>query len=171
MRGHFCQIGCRIACVLFIPFCLFSCSTNELILRSKQIIMPDSCTVLDSTSKYVFIHIVRNQSCTQCSVESLYQWNNVLSMIGRDDISYLFVVETREEDTPEIIQESLERRPFAQPLFIDYKHDFIRCNRWMNHRKWNNINDFLIEPKGHILAVGDPMNDLCFLKTIKNFGK
>ncbi|MCQ2167432.1 MAG: hypothetical protein MJY69_02025 [Bacteroidales bacterium] len=100
-------------------------------------------------------------------MSSLYQWNDVIAMIGRKDISYFFIIETRPEDTPETISEALKRRPFTQPMFVDYSNEFLATNRWLKKRKYREINDFVLDKTGAIIKLGDPLNDIRFLSQLK----
>lgn len=147
---------------LFPILCSAKGSYPELL--KKSVVLPDCCSI---TSEYTFIHLVRNQECTKCSVSSLYQWNDVIAMIGRKDISYYFIIETRPEDTPETISEALKRRPFTQPMFVDYSNEFLATNRWLKKRKYREINDFVLDKTGAIIKLGDPLNDIRFLSQLK----
>lgn len=145
------------------------CDAREFnTLLGKTVILPDSQKQIITTSKYTFIHIVRGQECTKCSVGALYQWHNIISLINRDDISYFFIIETRPEDTTEIIQSALERRPFNYPLFIDHSHYFLEKNRWLKKKKYSEINDFILDSSGKVLQIGNPLDDFLFLFYMKN---
>ena len=139
------------------------CLTNDgLTSCKKRMVLPYE--IDDNQYDYVFVHILRGQECTKCSVEGLYQWNSIIRMIGRKEISYLFVIETLEEDTPSVIQEALARRPFSQPMFVDYNHSFLEENKWLTSRRYSETNDFLIDMAGRVVSAGDPMSDMSYLK-------
>ena len=105
---------------------------------------------------------------TECEVNALYQWDNVVSMIGRNDILFLFVIEMHPNDTPDIIAKALSRRPFHQVLYIDYANDFLSNNSWLQNRQYKEYNNFLLNNSGRVIAIGNPLNDLQFMKYMKN---
>ena len=151
-----------IICQLFISFPLSSSVKVKFTeLLGQNVNMPTCCP---DTTTFMFVHIVRGQECTKCSVSSLYQWNDVITMIGRKDISYFFIIETLPEDTPDTIVEVLERRAFFQSLFVDYNHEFLENNKWLKKRKYREFNDFVVDRSGKIVKVGDPLNDFHFLR-------
>lgn len=123
------------------------------------------CNLPDSAD-YCYVHIVRNHDCTRCSIGTLYQWNETISMVGRKDISFLFIVEARPEDTDEIIEEALSRRPFHQSIFIDYSHVLLKENPWISRNK--NIDGFLVDKSFKIISIGNPLIDYRYLKKIKS---
>lgn len=152
--------------ISLITITVVVCAMNrESSLPDKEIILPYD--VADTTS-YVFVHIVRDQKCTECEVNALYQWDNVVSMIGRNDILFLFVIEMHPNDTPDIIAKALSRRPFHQVLYIDYAKDFLNNNSWLQNRQYKEYNNFLLNNSGRVIAIGDPLNDLQFMKYMKN---
>ncbi len=153
--------------ICFIIFLPVSCSDKADFqeLTGKNMIVPDCCLQI---TDYTFIHIVRNQDCTVCSVSSLYQWNSVIDMIDRSDISYCFIVEMRPEDTSDTITEALRKHPFFKPIFIDYDCKFLEDNKWLKRRKYKELNDFVIDKKGTIITTGDPMTDFHFLHQLRN---
>jgi len=87
-------------------------------------------------------------------------------MVGRKDISFLFIVEARPEDTDKIIEEALTRRPFHQSIFIDYSHTLLKENPWINRN--NAIDGFLIDKSFKILSIGNPLIDYRYLKKLKS---
>ena len=148
----------------FFPFsCLPQDSYSELI--GKDVTMP--CRY-DYKTEFTLIHIVRNQECTKCSVSALYQWNDVISQVGRKDISFFYIIETRPEDTPKTIKEALQRRPFSEPMYVDYNHAFLEDNKWLKKRKYREINDMVLNSSGKIVMIGDPLNNFQFLTQMKN---
>lgn len=162
------NINCdmRIVLVLFLMFYVpFVCVAGN---GDKSFTIPCAMNEADTTTNFLFVHIIRGQECTKCSVSSLYQWEKIIAIIGNDNISYLFVVEPHLEDDMSVIQASLERRPFHQPLFIDNKHDLLKQNPWLSKKKYREANGFLIDHCGNIIAIGDPMSNMRFLKYLSN---
>lgn len=129
-RLSFYRVLFQIAC-FFIPIYSLAADNYSRII-GKRVVMPSSYV---DTADYIFIHIVRGQECTECSINALYQWDYIIAMIGRSDTSYYFIVEPRPEDTPESLQASLLDKPFLRPYFVDYTHEFIRDNPWLSRRK------------------------------------
>lgn len=152
---------------LLVLSTFFSCSEESRYVRliGKDLIIPCS---LPDTVEYCFVHIIRNQDCTRCSVGTLYQWNETISMVGSENISFLFIVETRLEDTDEAIEDALLRRPFQQPLFIDFSHTLQKDNPWINRNVYRDINGFLIDKSYKIVSIGNPMIDYHYLKELRS---
>ena len=159
--------GISIAIVMLVISSSVICRTIAIRPVGKSLVIPIS---FPTSVDYLFIHIIRDQECTKCSVSSLYHWNEIISMIGRTDISYLFIIETMPEDTPDTIMEALKRRPFSQPLFIDYSQEFLENNPWLTIKRYRDNNDFIINKSGKIIYIGDPLNnynDMIKIKKIR----
>lgn len=151
--------------LMIVVFPIISFAEDNSGLIGGKIVLPSCCP--DST-EYIFVHIIRDQRCTECSVGTLYQWNDVISMIGRRDISYFFIVEMLSEDTPDVIQSALSRRPFSEPMFIDYSHEFINNNSWLSKKQNQSSNDFLLDRTGRIIGLGNPLEDFHFMRYMKD---
>lgn len=154
--------------ILFLLIVLptfFSCTGKSGYSRLIGKVVDLPCNLPD-TVNCCYVYIVRDHDCTRCSVGTLYQWNETISMVGREDISFLFIVEARPEDTDEIIEEALSRRPFHQPIFIDYSHLLLKENPWINRNK--EIDGFLIDKSLKVVSVGNPLIDSRYLKKLKS---
>ena len=152
-----------ILIISFLPISSAKAHFPELI--GRKVIMPGCFSF---TTDYTFIHIVRDQECTKCRVSALYQWNDVIAMIARKDISFYFIIETLPEDTADTIEEALQKRPFSKPMYIDYDHVFLEANLWLRERRYRSINDFILDRSGRIVRIGDPLNDFQFLIQLKD---
>ena len=89
-------------------------------------------------------------------------------MINRDDVFWGFVVDTLPEDSPDMIQAALSSRPFHYELFIDYSHEFLDNNAWLNDKDYTEINDFLLERSGKLIRVGNLLEDFSFQNEISH---
>lgn len=155
-----------ITVLIFILSLLFACgNNNDNRQAGKVLYVPFN---IPETPSFVFIHLVRGQSCTECSVKTLYQWERIISMINRDDVFWGFVVDTLPEDSPDMIQAALSSRPFHYELFIDYSHEFLVNNAWLNDKDYTETNDFLLERSGKLIRVGNLLEDFSFQNEISH---
>ena len=155
-----------------MAFLFYACASGEKGFRKDSALLGVRVNTIGYnplTRAFCFVHIVRDQECSPCSVGTLYHWDEIIAMIGRDDISYLFIVEPNGEDTEEVLNRALQRRSFKQPVVFDWNHSFIRNNPWLiEHPQWN---DFLLDSGSKIVAIGDPLNDYHFWDYMKTVSK
>lgn len=73
-RLSFYRVLFQIAC-FFIPIYSLAADNYSRII-GKRVVMPSSYV---DTADYIFIHIVRGQECTECSINALYQWDYIIA--------------------------------------------------------------------------------------------
>ena len=150
-----------------VAFVVSSCENNNSIGTDKKIVLP--CSVPDDCA-YCYVYILREQDCSPCRVSSLYQWEDIIHLIGRDDIYYLFIVEPNPEDTEEELQKALKKRPFHRTVYIDYQQTFLNHNRWL--KEDTQIDGFVIEmDKSKVIAIGNPMTSFEFMLSMHSLEK
>ena len=153
--------------LLVVLILVSSCAHTQPKGIEETVILP--CSIPNDYT-YCYIYVLREQECSPCSISALYQWEDIIRLIGRDDIYYLFIVEPNPEDNEETIQEALLRRPFHRTVFVDYQHTFLEKNRWLKNNA--QIEGFLIEmDKNKVIAVGNPMKSFVFMASIQSLNK
>lgn len=123
-------------------------------------------TIDVATSDYLYVHVVRNQECTHCSAGTLYQLEEMLSMIGSDDVPLLFIIEPNQDDTIEEIESALLRRPIAHQVIIDWSHDLLIQNPWLVRTKYLDVNDFILDCKNVIVSRANPFQNFRDMKDL-----
>jgi len=152
--------------ILVILFFAVSCMEYDCYSRKLgcKINIPWKIT----NNNYTYIHIVRDVECTRCSIGALVQWNDIIKMIGRNDFSYIFIVEPYPTDREEDITKLLNKKTFEHQVFVDFQHEFISLNPWLSNNRFRKFNDFIIDGKNQIVGYGNPFEDLLYLKTLNN---
>lgn len=128
-------------------------------LIGKEVSLPVS---VPDTAAYVFVHIIRDQKCTKCSIGTLYHWNEVILTLNYK-LFFLFIIEANPGDSLEVTNTELVRKPFCSSLFVDDNRDFLIKNKWLRKSRYSSVNDFLLDKSGSIVLVGNPLEDLRIL--------
>lgn len=123
------------------------------------------CDVPEDYS-FCYVNIIKGNDCLTCSISSLYQWESVVHMVGREDILFLFIVEPEPGVSEESIRNALLKHPFYQPLYFDAEHLFLEQNPWL--KESDEIEGFVVEMKSSkIVAEGNPMSSFSFLRLMR----
>lgn len=142
---------------------LFPSCKNVPSYINKTLVLP--CAVSEEYS-FCYVNIIKGNDCLACSISSLYQWESIVRMVGREDMLFLFIVEPNPETSEESIRKALLKHPFNQPLYFDAEHVFIEQNPWL--KQHDEIDGLVIEMKNFkIVAQGNPMKSLDFLRFMR----
>lgn len=121
---------------------------------------PDSAQNKVRSDKNVFTFVVYADSsqCSSCFVNRLCEWNELLAekMVKNGTVGFIFIMEPREGET-EILVDHLNNSSFLHPVLIDYQHQFRKDNPQIP--KGTAYHDFLMNQKGNIVLVGDPLHN------------
>lgn len=141
--------------------------TSNVTISLNGILRKDS--LFTEGKEYCYLHLIRNQECTRCTVGALYQWKEIISIIDRNDFSYIFIIEPNPEDRKHELYEVLQKSPLNHSIIIDWNHKLISNNLWLNKKRYRMIDDYIFNEENEITKLKNPFESFNNLKIIHNF--
>lgn len=104
-------------------------------------------------SRYTIVVFSGANDCGTCYLKQIHNWDNVADALGRDNINYLFIVNSAEDDS-EYISYVLKESFFSFPVYIDERQLFINNNPYI--LDIDGPTCLLLDDYSTVLSVGHP---------------
>lgn len=116
---------------------------------------------------YNLVVYIDSTSCTTCTIDKLYKWNDFILATQRfkHKVNFIFVVEAKQY----LLEDAylyIESCGLKVPVYIDSIFTFKRNNPQIP--KENRYHVFLTDKNGKVLVVGNPKENTHISELIKN---
>ncbi len=164
----------KVISFLLFGFLVIGCQRpthDELLsqMQSLPVVLPldemecwcpaDSCRG-KANGKYdlAVVSYADTTDCSMCYIDKLVLWNDFLPLrkASGERLQFYFIVEARGGEAMDL----MEKLPLSHldcPIYVDEKLAFRRENPHIPIQKW--YHTFLIDSKGKVLMVGNPLYD------------
>lgn len=139
------------------------CPENVPIRIGSEIIQEESILpfghffTVNQDAEYLFIHYDSSSLCSPCVLKQYYLWDDLMDRLGREKITYCFVLEPRQDLSKEELSDAVGSAYFSLPVYVD-RDKFCRDSIGLQTRSGSM--DILTDQNGVVLIVGDLRNDV-----------
>lgn len=119
-----------------------------------EIISDASGEILSRSNKYKLLRYIDEDECSICQIKSLYQWDEIMDLIGRERLDLLLIICPGDSLMVSATLSVLQQYYFSYPVWFDEASRFTEVNIKLcqSHRR----KCFLIDPEGNLVYCGDP---------------
>lgn len=114
--------------------------------------------------KFKLLRFINENECSICQIKSLYQWDEVMDLIGKDRLDLLLIIRPEKSLEVTTILSILQKNYFSYPVWIDTNSCFYEANT----KLCQTIREtsILIDPTGNLCYIGNPLLSEAAIKKI-----
>ncbi len=143
--------GRGLVCPEYVPIRI-----GSEIIQEESILPFGHYFTVNPDAEYLFIHYDSSSLCSPCVLKQYYLWDDLMDRLGREIITYCFVLEPRQDMSREELSDAFGSAYFSLPVYVD-RDKFCRDSIGLQTRSGSM--DILTDRNGKRLIVGDLRND------------
>lgn len=102
-------------------------------------------------------------SCTQCAMQILIEWNNLVKEVESDSVGFVIIIYPTDKIE---LKTALSALKLQNSLLYDTNNNFLKDNKLTNILARNRT--FLLDKNNKIILVGEPLNKTKLWELYKN---
>lgn len=173
----------KVSCLICIIFLVSSCTNNYKVrhtlkqMQERTVVLSldrmkvthsanaDKRYVICKDNYHLCVYIDSTQ-CSPCQIDNLFHWNEFMDSTysSKKKLDYVFIVAPKQSQLDEALL-SIESCGVKAPVYLDTAYVFQKSNPQIP--KNTKYHTFLLDRKGNVLVVGNPMDNENVRKLIK----